>query len=314
MKTDKEFINGIYEKYEEHKNDKKQKNKFYMKKITSIAAVFVIIFSSLILLTGCSIQENPISENGKVEETKIKLKMLGSFENFYNIIKENYGSTNGTESDRGSVLEKVEDTKDSVTNSIEQNSSETNTQVDNVDEADIVKVADNYIYYIAENKVVIIKAENPESAEKVAEIDYSNETFRPIEMFVNKNHLVVIGSMSEEISVINTIEDIDTKDYAMAPEYKCGMILYDVSDKQSPKETRRMEIEGSYLSSRMIEDSIYLVANKYLYCSELIKNGIENVNEKDYQIHYRDTSISTEEKTIDYNKIYYFDKMESTNY
>lgn len=314
MKTNKEFINGIYEKYEEHKKDKKQKNKFYMKKITSIAAIFVILFSSLILLSGCSIQENPISENGKIEETKIKLKTLGNFENFYQIIKENYGSTNGTESDRGSVLEKVEDTKDSVTNSIEQNSSETNTQVDNVDEADIVKVADNYIYYIAENKVVIIKAENPESAEKVAEIDYSNETFRPIEMFVNKNHLVVIGSMSEEISVINTIEDIDTKDYAMAPEYKCGMILYDVSDKQSPKETRRMEIEGSYLSSRMIEDSIYLVANKYLYCSELIKNGIENVNEKDYQIHYRDTSISTEEKTIDYNKIYYFDKMESTNY
>ncbi len=314
MKTDKEFINGIYEKYEEHKNDKKQKNKFYMKKITSIAAVFVIIFSSLILLTGCSIQENPISENGKVEETKIKLKMLGSFENFYNIIKENYGSVNGEESDRGGVLEQLEDTKDSVTNSIEQNSSETNTQVDNVDEADIVKVADNYIYYIAENKVVIIKAENPESAEKVAEIDYSNETFRPIEMFVNKNHLVVIGSMSEEITVINSIEDTDTKDYAMTPEYKCGMILYDVSDKQSPKETRRIEIEGGYLSSRMIEDSIYLVANKYLYCSELIKNGIEGVNENDYQLHYRDTSISQEEKIIDYNKIYYFDKMESSNY
>lgn len=314
MKTDKEFINGIYEKYEEHKNDKKQKNKFYMKKITNIAAVFVILFSSLILLTGCSIKETPISENGRIEEAKIKLKTLGSFENFYNVIKENYGSVNGEESDRGGVLEQLEDTKDSVTNSIEQNSSKTNTQVENVDEADIVKVEDGYIYYVSEDKVVIIRADSPENAEKVSEIDYNNEKFRPSEIYVNKNYLVVIGSMSEEITVINSIEDTDTKDYAMTPEYKCGMIIYDVSDKQSPKETRRIEIEGGYLSSRMIEDSIYLVANKYLYCSELIKNGIEGVNENDYQLHYRDTSVSQEEKTIDYDEIYYFDKMESSKY
>ena len=314
MKTDKEFINGIYEKYEEHKNDKKQKNKFYMKKITNIAAVFVIIFSSLILLTGCSIHENPISENGKVEETKIKLKTLGSFENFYQIIKENYGSTNSEESERGGILEQLEDTKDSLTNSVEQNNSETNTQVKNVDEADIVKVEDGYIYYIAENKVVMVRADHPENAEKVSEINFSNEKFSPFEIYVNNNHLVVIGNMNEEITVMNTIEGTGTNDMLKAPEYKCGMIIYDVSDKLSPKETRRIEVDGNYLSSRMIGDSIYLVANKYIYCSGIIKNGIEDVNENDYQLHYRDTSVSQEEKTIDYDEIYYFDKMESSNY
>lgn len=36
--------------------------------------------------------------------------------------------------------------------------STTNTQVENVDESDIVKVDDRYIYYIAERKLVIIDA------------------------------------------------------------------------------------------------------------------------------------------------------------
>lgn len=314
MKTDKEFINGIYEKYEEHKNDKKQKNKFYMKKITSIAAVFVIIFSSLILLTGCSIKENPIPENGKVEETKIKLKTLGSFENFYNIMKENYGTKDGEENEKGGILESLDGVKDTVTNSVESNSSETNTQVENVDEADIVKVDNNYIYYISNQKVVIIRADTPDNAEKVSEIDFTNQKFSPYEIFVNNNNLIVLGNINEEISVINTIEDTSTKDIAYAPEYKCGIIIYDVSNKQLPKEARRIEIDGAYLSSRMIEDSIYLIANKYIYASGLIKNEIEDLDENNYKVHYTDTIISQEENIIDYDKIYYFEQMESSNY
>ena len=311
MKTDREFINGIYEKYEEHKTDKKQKNKYYIKKITNIAAVFIIIFSSLILLTGCSIKENPISENEKLEETKIKLKTLGSFENFYNIMKENYGTT---ESEKSGILESLEAVKDTATNSVESNSSETNTQVENVDEADIVKVDNNYIYYISNKKVVIIRADNPENAEKVSEIDYTNQEFNPNEIFVNNNHLIVIGNINEEITVINSIDETLTKDIAFAPEYKCGIIIYDISNKGLPKEVRKIEIEGVYLSSRMIDDSIYLIANKNIYVSGLIKNEIEDLDENNYKVHYTDTIISQEEKIIDYDKIYYFEQMESSNY
>ena len=314
MKTDKEFINGIYEKYEEHKNDIKQKNKFYLKRITNIAAVLVIIFSSLILFTGTDIENSITSENEKVEETKIKLKTLGNFENFYNIMKENYGTIDGEENEEGGILESLDDVKGTVTNSLESNSSETNIQVENVDEADIVKVDNNYIYYISNQKVVIIRADNPENAEKVSEIDFTNQKFRPYEIFINNNNLIVIGNINEEVTVINSIEESLTKDYAFAPEYKCGIIIYDISNKQLPKEARRIEIDGGYLSSRMIGDSIYLIANKNIYTSGLIKNEIEDLDEENYKVHYTDTSISQEEKIIDYDKIYYFEQMESSNY
>lgn len=57
--------------------------------------------------------------------------------------------------------------------------SETNTQVENVDEADIVKVDDKYIYYVSENKVVIIDAQTPETSDKIAEINYKDANFYP---------------------------------------------------------------------------------------------------------------------------------------
>ena len=41
----------------------------------------------------CIRDRKKISENGKIEETKIQLKTVGSFENFYNTIKQSYGLT-----------------------------------------------------------------------------------------------------------------------------------------------------------------------------------------------------------------------------
>ena len=89
MKTDKQFIDEIYKKYEEYSKEKKKPK--YIQKIANVAAVLIVVLSAIFVFSGTSLQENKISENGKIEETKIQLKTVGSFENFYNTIKQNEG-------------------------------------------------------------------------------------------------------------------------------------------------------------------------------------------------------------------------------
>ncbi len=304
MKTDKQFIDEIYKKYEEHlKENAKPK---YIQKIVNVAAVLVVVLSAIFVFSGTSLQEKKISENGKIEETKIQLKTVGSFENFYNTIKESYGATD------------YEATKNTIQDSVrEETSYQTNVQEENVDESDIVKVNGNYIYYVSngieQSKIVIIEAENAENSNKIAEIDYTSEKFKPREIYTTENKLIVIGNETENVTEICRIDEA-INDIAMPPESKSGIIVYDISNPKEPKETRRVLVDGNYLTSRMIDNNIYLTATKYIYTSNIIENNLEDLNENDYMPKYIDTSTGGEEKCISYNDIYYFDKMQSTNY
>lgn len=306
MKTDKQFIDEIYKKYEEYSKEKKKPK--YIQKIANVAAVVIVVLSAIFVFSGTSLQENKISENGKIEETKIQLKTIGSFENFYNTIKESYGIIN------------YEESKNTVQDSIrEETSYQTNVQEENVDESDIVKVSGNYIYYVSnsteQSKIVIIEAKNAENSNKIGEIDYTSELFKPREIYINKDKLVVIGNETESVTeTARTITDSATYDIAMPPKSKSGIIIYDISNPKEPKETRRVMVEGNYLNSRMINNNIYLTATKYIYTSDLVKNSLEDLNENDYMPKYIDTSLSREEKCIPFNNIYYFDEMENTNY
>ena len=307
MKTNKEFLEGIYQKADELSNEKKIEKKSNIRKITSIAAVLVIAFAIGININMNQTQENNVKpENVQVEENVISLKTVGTFENFCSIIKNsnasqklNYyeGATNSYSSDTTYALS-------------ESNQSTTNTQVENVDEADIVKVAENYIYYISQKKVVILDAKTAEEAGKVAEISCSEEEFTPQELYINSNNLIVIGQKYGAYSTTCGTLDME---YAI-DKSKTFIIIYDVSNKTEPKETRRVEVEGSYVSSRMIESNIYFVTTKSIYSSEILNNDMENLDEANYKIQYKDTAVSQENTYIDYDAIYCFEQIESTNY
>lgn len=49
MKNNKEFINGIYEKYDECLNEKKIIKQRNLKRIANMAAVVAILFSTIII-------------------------------------------------------------------------------------------------------------------------------------------------------------------------------------------------------------------------------------------------------------------------
>ena len=316
MKSNKEFINGIYEKYEECLNEKKIIKQRNLKRIANMAAVVVVLFSTLIIYSEIQKGKFPKTTigNEKVEENQINLETVGNFENFYNVIKEKCNSNNMLQLEESeSITRDASEIKEAGVKK-----SETNTQVKNVDESDIVKVDDKYIYYVSENKVVIIDAQTAETSDKIAEINYKDVNFYPREIYVKNQKMVVIGNEYDnscKTEIINTDDTtITDKEIAQNNKPKSGMIIYDISNIKEPKEIRRVMIEGSYISSRMIDDNIYYVASKYIATSNIQRNKIEDLDEDKYKPVYQDTAVGQEEKCINYDSIYCFAEIQDASY
>ena len=303
MKTNNEFIKGIYEKYNEHLQEKQNTKKRMITRIVNVAAIVIVALSLIIISNGKQVKLETIEDD--IVEEKINLPKVGNFENFYNIIQEN--SKNYDFRVENSLNQELEKENDSLPS---KNYSSTNVQVDNVDEADIVKVDNKYIYYIIENKIVIINANKPQEADVIAEISYDN--FSPKEMYINKNKLIVIGWQYGYNSIRKTEESLIND--VIKLEQKLSIIIYNLDNIAEPKEIRKIEIEGSYLSSRMIENNIYIVSNKYINSGDILNKEIQNLDEKDYQPKYLDTANGGEEKCIGFDKIYSFEQMENTSY
>ena len=317
MKTNKEFINGIYEKYDEHLKEKKKRKQIDIKRMVNMAAVVIILFSAIIVLSERKETQVPqtIVSNEGAKQDKVNLETIGNFENFYRVIKERYNSDSMLEGESELILE---DSTIKAERDSETKNSKTNTQVNNVDEADIVKVDGNYIYYVSNKKLVIIDAHTPEASEKISEINYKDTNFNPREVYVKGQKIIVIGNEYDnscKTEVIST-EDVTATDIERVQESKpkSGMIIYDISNIKEPKETRRVMIEGNYISSRMIEDNIYYVANKYIATSNIKKNKMEDLDEDKYKPVYQDTAVSQEEKCINYDLIYYFPETQDSSY
>jgi len=80
--------------------------------------------------------------------------------------------------------------------------SQTNIQVEGVDEADIVKCDGEYVYLASNERVLIVKVYPPEEAAVVAEIRLNGTIFG---MFINEDRLVIFESALQEY-VVRTSE------------------------------------------------------------------------------------------------------------
>lgn len=199
--------------------------------------------------------------------------------------------------------EAVSDTASSV------NHYQTNTQVENVDEADIVKTDGKYIYYVTNNDVYIIRGED---LNKEAKIDFKLEDkssrYYPNEIFIKDNKLIVIGNYSkhsnkEEMPLNSFKERISTNENINTTK----TYIYDISDKANPKELRQVDIEGDYDTARLVGNTLYLVSTKYMYYyPELKDNEIMPL--------YFDSASSNEYKNIDCKNIVYNDSSKDATY
>lgn len=309
MKTNKQFVDEIYQKYDEYKKYERKNKQIIIKTFANTAAIFVVLLSSIVVFSQ---KKTPkvIEEIKNDEIAQIDLEVVGSFENFYNIMKEknNYQISESQEIRENSNLEVISKNE---TNSI------TNVQTENVDEGDIVKTDEQYIYYLSKQKLIILNAENAESSRKVSEINYEDEGFYPVELYVQKNKLVVIGNNeNNQIKNVEIEESKEINDLYGNYNSKTGIIIYDITNREELKEERRVMLEGRYISSmsRMIENNIYFAVTKYVYTNSIENKSLEELDENEYKPQYIDTLISTEEKCIEFDNIYNLDKTNESNY
>ncbi len=162
--------------------------------------------------------------------------------------------------------------------------SETNVQVEGVDEADIVKTDGEYIYTISGQyggvfyayedskdasqpegpKLVITKAYPATDMNVVGEIEFGE--FSPQEIFIEGDMLMVFGYTHQTFDrpVPVPMEGL-AREAMIYPAYMSFMTvkLFDISDRSSPQEVRTLDFEGNYVSSRKIGDTVYFIVNSY---------------------------------------------------
>ncbi|MAG50073.1 hypothetical protein CL621_00335 [archaeon] len=185
----------------------------------------------------------------------LKLRQFESYSDLKSFIDERVESQGFLGGIFGGVMEMTKDTTMAVgaggtASSIMVDSaseySETNIQVEGVDEADIVKNDGKHIYIVSSKKVVIVDAYPAESMEILSEIEF-NEFIGDI--FINDDKLIVFGSTG-------------SGGYYSGGSHK-GFI-YDISDRENPVLDNEIEIDGSYVDSRMIGDYVYIVSSKFV--------------------------------------------------
>lgn len=279
--------------------------------------IFVVAISIAIPLNTNKNKETPMV----AVEKNNGLPKVENFETLYNILKENKNNyyeigdlpdvaSNATE-DTVKNSESIGTTKENASNN-KSNYSKTNIQVEGVDEADIVKTDGNYIYYSTGNKLVIVNASDSTKLQIVSEIKYE-EDINYAEIFINNNYLVIIGQKY----INKTEENNKTVYYDLiynASNLYTVAKVYNIENKENPQYEREIQIEGEYLSSRMIGDDIYFMANKYIYCNLPEEYSGENINEDEFKPKYLDTNISKEVKCKEFSDIYYFPDSEENSY
>lgn len=191
--------------------------------------------------------------------------------------------------------------------------STTNVQVQGVDEADVVKTDGQYIYQVNNDRIVVAKAYPADKMNITSILDFDDDVFTPQEIYLSGDLLVTIGSYFED-SKVNEEKKTQTdgrtsKRPYYNPKSYVKAIVCDISDKTSIKKLREVELEGDYVSSRMIGSVLYMVSNK--------SQNIYYTSDSDMEIqtpHYRDSKFNNDYIEIKCPQIRYFPDAVESNY
>lgn len=131
--------------------------------------------------------------------------------------------------------------------------SDTNVQVEGVDEGDIVKTDGEYLYVLRANSgVKIVRAED---LKLMSEIKWNNTVTDAYDMYLDGGSLVVIGRAVEA-----KLEEGESEAAHLNIQNNLTTFVYDVSDSEAPKLKGSVTQDGSYLTSRKNGNYLYLIS------------------------------------------------------
>ena len=194
----------------------KKSNKNYIKYLSVVAVIIIVCTAIFSRPKENNVTNIAINQQTNVETRKNDLPRFKNIEELKNVLDGNQMSSRNIYQKETVLLDSAEIKSNGVTREESVNDySKTNIQVENVDEADIVKTDGEYIYYVAGEKVYIVEANNLEIKSR---IDYSNnekEDYSPSELYINGNKLIVLGTYYEHTTNNNRYDEEDNivRDY-----------------------------------------------------------------------------------------------------
>ena len=181
-------------------------------------------------------------------------------------IDTNYkSSSSGDYSIESSDIMTDSTTLDSATDSFQEETSTdystTNLQVENVDEADIVKTDGEYVYSLSNDTVYITYARNAADMAVVSKIEEPQSNMYPEDLIIQNNKLIVISGNNDKTIVR----------------------IYDLTDKSNPNKIKQFELSKKYYTSRFLNGNLYVISSGRIddeYNLQYIEDGAAIIPDK----------------------------------
>ena len=168
--------------------------------------------------------------------------------------------------------------------------SKTNTQVDGVDESDIIKTdGENTYYYNATQRAVFIITD----LEVQKKINLP-KSFYWAELYIWDDILTIISTGYSQT-------DYSSKGYFINRNTKTYTMVFDVSDVSKPKLNKLYVNDGNYSKSRKIGDYIYVLSNNYFNIPYYNFNSEDDISIRANKIVPRKVEISRTDELAEQN-------------
>lgn len=159
----------------------------------------------------------------------------------------------------------VKKSKSMPENSSSEEYSDTNLQVEGVDEGDIVKTDGSYIYVCSESSfgstIRIYKADGKQT-EKVS--TFTTQYVSVYEMYLHDDTLVLVGTNLDTPGDPGFRTKIDSFGYT-TPESMTTILLYNIADPSNPDLFFNESQSGNYSNSRMNGKYLYTFSTMYVH-------------------------------------------------
>ena len=140
----------------------------------------------------------------------------------------------------------------------------TNVQHEGIDEGDIIKVDENYIYMLSREGLTIVNVAG-QTMSGSCKIEYDN--FYPDEMFIFGDTLIVIGGVYSQLNYgdwpVPGIGVVATDSMAPGLRWRTStkIMIYDLNDRINLALLDEHEITGYFMTSRLIDNKLVVAVN-----------------------------------------------------
>jgi inhibitor of cysteine peptidase len=136
--------------------------------------------------------------------------------------------------------------------SVKVDFSQTNVQVEGIDEADLIKTDGEFIYTVSANNLFIVKAYPGDEAKVISQVKLEGS---PTSLFINEDKLIVFGNY-------NNYEQFEFRRFMPMSSFSF-IEVYDISNKENISKLTDYRVEGNYFEARMKGDEVYVFTRMY---------------------------------------------------